>query len=36
VAIGACWIFAEFVAGRADRKPIGAAESVAGPRPVAA
>jgi len=35
-AIGACWIFAEFLAGRADRNHIDSAENVAGQRPVAA
>ncbi len=28
-AIGACWVFAEFLAGRADRGRIGAADNVA-------
>jgi hypothetical protein len=32
-AIGACWIFAEFLASRADRRGIGPAEDVAMPRP---
>jgi len=32
-AIGACWIFAEFLAGRADRRRIGSAENVAMSRP---
>jgi hypothetical protein len=32
-AIGACWIFAEFLARRADRGRIGSAESVAMSRP---
>ena len=32
-AIGACWIFAEFLASRADRRRIGPAEDVAMPRP---
>lgn len=27
-AIGACWIFAEFVASRADRERVGPAENV--------
>jgi uncharacterized membrane protein len=35
-AIGACWIFAEFLASRADRKPIDHEGNVAGRRPVAA
>ena len=37
-AIGACWIFAEFLAGRADRRRIGPAENftVARPDPVVA
>jgi hypothetical protein len=37
-AIGACWIFAEFFASRADRRRIGPAENVtvARPDPVAA
>jgi uncharacterized membrane protein len=32
-AIGACWIFAEFLASRADRRPIGSAENVIMSRP---
>ena len=32
-AIGACWIFAEFLASRADRRRIGPAEDVAMPHP---
>jgi hypothetical protein len=32
-AIGACWIFAEFLASRADRRRIGPAENVAMSRP---
>jgi hypothetical protein len=32
-AIGACWIFAEFLISRADRGPIGAAGNVAMSRP---
>ena len=32
-AIGACWIFAEFLASRADRKRIGPAENVTMSRP---
>ena len=32
-AIGACWIFAEFLAGRADRRRIGSADDVAMSRP---
>ena len=32
-AIGACWIFAEFLASRADRGRIGAAGNVAKSRP---
>src|ERR1700723_396599 len=32
-AIGACWIFAEFLAGRADRRRIGPAENVTMSRP---
>jgi hypothetical protein len=32
-AIGACWIFAEFLASRADRRRIGPAENVAISRP---
>lgn len=32
-AIGACWIFAEFVASRADRERVGSAENVAKFRP---
>jgi hypothetical protein len=32
-AIGACWIFAEFLASRADRRPIGPAENVTMSRP---
>jgi hypothetical protein len=32
-AIGACWIFAEFVASRADRGRIGTAENAAISRP---
>ena len=32
-AIGACWIFAEFLASRADRGRIGLAENVAMSRP---
>jgi uncharacterized membrane protein len=37
-AIGACWIFAEFLASRADRRRIGPAENVtmAGPDAVVA
>jgi uncharacterized membrane protein YphA (DoxX/SURF4 family) len=32
-AIGACWIFAEFLIGRADRERIGSAENVTMSRP---
>jgi hypothetical protein len=32
-AIGACWIFAEFLASRADRRRIGPAENVTMSRP---
>ena len=32
-AIGACWIFAEFLTGRADRRQIGSAENVTMSRP---
>jgi hypothetical protein len=32
-AIGACWIFAEFLASRADRRQIDPAENVTMPRP---
>jgi hypothetical protein len=32
-AIGACWIFAEFLASRADRRQIGSAENVTVSRP---
>jgi hypothetical protein len=32
VGIGACWIFAEYLAGRVDRKQIGLAENLTLPR----
>jgi len=32
-AIGACWIFADFLASRADRTRFGAAENATMPRP---
>ena len=32
VAIGACWVFAEYLAGRVDRKQIGLAENLTLPR----
>lgn len=35
-AIGACWIFATFLANRADRMPISSAENAARARAVAA
>jgi uncharacterized membrane protein len=35
-AIGACWIFAEFLAGRAHRQSFDSAQNVARPSPVAA
>lgn len=35
-AIGACWIFAEFLADRADRGEVDPADKGAGPRPIAA
>lgn len=33
VAIGACWMFAEFVAGRAKRRRIEPKDNVAAPHP---